>query len=355
MLREELTRLFPALTRLPPGCWAVGGAIRDLFLGRDPDDVDVACPDPEAAARSLHERVIRLGGEEHLRAYRVILGEREHFYDFAEIVGGSIEVDLARRDFTVNAMAVSLDDGSFLDPYGGRRDVEARLVRMVRPENFDDDPLRMLKAVRMAVKYGFTLDEATLEAIRQRAQRITEVARERVNTELGSILISPSLRRAIELLHRTGLDRPLGLRTLDVHTDEKVPLIGGYALLLEDPRAHAERWGGAALMDEVAAMQRLIDRHDRLALYDAGESLARRLPPVLRALGRDDRLDLPDFKMRALLTGEEIAALTGLEPGKELGRIKRALLEAQIRGEVTARDEAEAFVTSSASRPPHPR
>ena len=345
MLREQLTRLFPALTQLPPGCFVVGGAVRDLFLDREPDDVDVACPDPLAAARTVRERVIQLGTEENLRAYRVVLGE--HFYDFAEIVGGGIETDLARRDFTMNAMAVSLADGALLDPHGGRRDIEARLVRMVRPENFDDDPLRTLKAVRMAVKFEFEIDEATLDAIRARAHRITEVARERVNTELGSILVSPAFRKAVDLLHRTGLDEPLGFRTRAFHVD-KVPLVGAYALLLDDPRAHAERWGGGGLMDEVAAMQRLIDHHDRLALFDAGESLARRLPPVLRALGRDDQLDLPDFRMRALLTGDEIAALTGLKPGKELGRIKRALLEAQIRGEVKTRDEAERFVTASA-------
>ncbi|HEX2120293.1 MAG TPA: hypothetical protein VHL59_01505, partial [Thermoanaerobaculia bacterium] len=132
--RDTLTRLFPALSTLGPDCYVVGGAIRDLLLGRDPADVDVACLDPLAAARSLGGRLVRLGDEEHLSAYRVVLPE--HVYDFAALLDGSIDADLARRDFTVNAMAVDLAKDLLLDPHGGRADLDARLVRMVRAENF---------------------------------------------------------------------------------------------------------------------------------------------------------------------------------------------------------------------------
>ena len=331
--REELLSRFPALAKLGPDSWVVGGAIRDLHLGREPLDVDVACLDPLAAARSISSRVIRLGDEEHLSAYRVVLPS--HVYDFAELLDHRIDSDLARRDFTINAMAVNLDTGALLDPHGGRRDLQAKLVRMVDPSNFDDDPLRTLKAVRMAVKYDFDIDAATVEAIRKRAARILDVARERVTYELSVIFGAKRFRRAVDLLRATGLDAPLGLRTREFHADD-VSLAGAYALLVEEPPR------------EAAALRRLIDRHDRIALYDAGESIARQLPPVLRALGRDDALDWPDFATRSLLTGEEIAELTGLTPGKELGVRKRALLEAQIRGEVRTREEAEAFVRRGA-------
>ena len=106
MWRETLTRLFPALESLDRTCYVVGGAVRDLLLDHPPADVDVACNDPLAAARSLRSKVITLGNEEHLRAYRVVLGE--HVYDFAELLDHNIWADLARRDFTVNAMAVEL-------------------------------------------------------------------------------------------------------------------------------------------------------------------------------------------------------------------------------------------------------
>src|SRR5690242_19345440 len=101
-LRDDLLDLFPALAKLPGDAFIVGGAIRDLILGRDPADVDVACNDPLACAQAISPRVIRLG-KDHLTAYRIVLGE--HVYDFAPLLDNSIDRDLGRRDFTVNAMA----------------------------------------------------------------------------------------------------------------------------------------------------------------------------------------------------------------------------------------------------------
>ena len=333
--REELLRRFPALAQLPPGCYVVGGAIRDLLLGKEPLDADVACNDPLAAARVLGGRLVPLGADEHLRAYRVVLPE--HTYDFAELLEHDIDRDLARRDFTVNAMAVDLGSDALHDPHGGERDARARVVRMVDAANFDDDPLRMLRGVRLAVRGNFALDPATRDAIRARASQITRSARERITYELSLIFGANRFRRAVALLRETGLDAPLGLRTREFHADD-VSLDGAYALLADEPRGDA------------AVLQKLIDRHDRIALYDAGETIARQLPAILRALGRDDRLDWPDFAARALLSGEEIARIAGLSAGKELGALKRALLDAQIRNEVQTVEQAEAFVRHNASR-----
>jgi tRNA nucleotidyltransferase/poly(A) polymerase len=340
--REELTRRFPALAKVGHPAdnisYVVGGAIRDLLLGREPADADVACIDPLSAARAVRDKVIRLGDAEHLSAYRVVDGA--HVYDFAELLDHNIDADLARRDFTINAMAVHLGSGQLLDPHGGQRDIAARRVRMVDASNFDDDPLRALKGVRMAVRLGFSFDEATLEAIRLRAPRIVEMAAERVTYELSVIFSAGRLRSAVDLLQRTQLAEPLGLQPRDVHADD-VSLAGAYALLIDEPRAYAERWRWSAdLLRDVLTLQRLVETHDRISLYDAGEEVARQLSGVLRALGRDEPLDMPDFSVRPLLTGNEIAELTGMKPGQELGRIKRALLEAQIRGEVRTRDDA---------------
>lgn len=344
--RDELTRRFPKLAKLGPDCYVVGGAIRDLLLGRDPVDVDVACLDPLREAKKIRDRVIRLGDEEHLSAYRVV--DHDHVYDFAELLDHDLDADLARRDFTVNAVAVALADDALIDPHGGRRDVELRLVRMVRASNFDDDPLRTLKGVRMAVRYGFEIHEETLEAIRSRAPRIRDVATERVTYELSVIFSSGAFRRAIDLLDRTGLAAALGLKVVPAQADD-LSLAASYALLVDDPRAYGERWRWSeALVREVLTLQRLLNQHDRLSLYDAGETIARQLPPLLG----DEPLDWPDFAIRALLTGEEIASLTGLTPGKELGELKRKLVEAQVRGEVRTREEAEAFLSSQRLTPP---
>ena len=325
--RDALVRRFPALVRVSGDAYVVGGAIRDLLMGLEPADVDVACLDPLAAAKRIRSRVIRLGDQEHLSAYRVVDGE--HVYDFAEILDHDIDADLARRDFTIDAMAVHLQSGALLDPHGGQRDIAARLVRMVRPENFDDDPLRVLKGVRLAVKYSLQIEPATLEAMRSRAPRIVDIAAERVTYELSIILPSTTL------LFETGLADALGFRAT---TRQATTLAGAYALLVENPRQFAERWKWSdALLRDVLTLQRLMEHHDRVALYDAGEPLARELESILNT-----KLDLPDFTIRPLLRSDEL----GLPPGKALGRMKRALLEAQIRGEVKTREEAEKFVLS---------
>lgn len=337
--RDELLQRFPKLKRLPPGCVIVGGAIRDLLLGREPLDVDIAAPDAAAAAQAIRPRTIRLGKEE-LTAYRVV--DEDRIYDVAEIEH-DLDRDLARRDFTVNAMAIDLATGKLLDPHGGQRDVEQRLVRMVQAKNFDDDPLRLLKAVRMAVKYDFAIEEKTAEAIRSRAEKILDVAPERVTYELSIVLGSGKLRRAIALLRELGFASLALDLSRDFATDD-LSLAGAYALLVADPRTYAERWRWSAdLLREVLTLQRLVDAHDRIALYDAGESVAHQLPAVLRALGRDEAVDWPDFSIRALLSGEEL----GLPPGPELGARKRKLLEAQIRGEVRTREDALEWIRAS--------
>jgi tRNA nucleotidyltransferase/poly(A) polymerase len=339
-LRDDLFALFPRLNGLPPHSYVVGGAVRDLFLGAHPADVDVACLDPLACARTLGRKTIRLGQADHLSAWRVVDGP--HVYDFAEILDHDLDADLARRDFAINAMAVDLATGELHDPHGGRRDLDARIVRMVKPENFDDDPLRMLKSVRMAVRLGFDVDPQTIAAIAPRAARIRDVAAERVTYELGVIFSANAFRRALALLRETRLDAEIFGRSFDderFHVDD-VPLAAAFALLVDDPPSFAERWRWSSeLLREVVALQRLASDHTLIELYEAGESVARQLPPMLRALGHNDTVTMPDFSTRALLDGDAIARLTGAT-GPEIGAMKRRLIEAQLCGEVTTREEA---------------
>jgi tRNA nucleotidyltransferase/poly(A) polymerase len=347
-MRDRLLRRFPHLSKLPPaGVYVVGGAVRDLLLSLDPADADLACVDALACAHHLGRKVITLG-KDHLSAYRVVDGE--HVYDFAPLLDGSIDRDLARRDFTINAMAVDLASGALLDPFDGRGDLRRRLVRMVTPKNFDDDPLRLLKAIRMAIRYEFDIDKATLEAIRERAPSVTSVAAERLGTELEMIFGSAAFRRALELLHDTALDVPLFGEPLDrglYHSDD-LELAAAFALIVRDVHTTAERfrWSDALLRD-VATLQRLLDHHSLFDLYDAGHDLAQQVPVMLRALGRDDRIEMPDFSTKALLTGDEIAQILGERPGPKIGQRKRELLEAQLRGDVRTREEAEEWLEVS--------
>jgi len=340
MLRDALLKRFPELATLPPHTEAVGGAVRDVLLHVMPLDVDVECDDPQRCASALG-KVITLGRGD-LTVYRVVVNDR--VYDFSR------KTDLRRRDFTINAIAVNLTSGDVRDPFDGQRDIERRLVRMIHARNLEDDPLRMLRGPRLAVRFDFTIDEDTTTAIRRRAARVVRVAAERVTYELHAIFSAGKFRRALRLMNETALDEPLFGYEVDAsrfHADD-VSLAGAYALLLRDPRKFAERWRWSdALLHEVLTLQELLHHANVIALYDAGEKIARQLPPLLRAIGRSDMPTMPLFTTKALLNGREIASLTKLEPGPQLGAVKRALLVAQLRGDVRTRAEAEQFVTSS--------
>jgi tRNA nucleotidyltransferase/poly(A) polymerase len=337
MLLNALLWRFPELRELPPHAEAVGGAVRDMLIDVMPVDVDVECDDPQACASALG-KVIMLGRGE-LTVYRVVVNER--VYDFSR------RTDLRRRDFTINAIAIDLTTGELRDPFEGQADIGRRRIKMIEAQNFDDDPLRMLRGVRLAVRFDFTMDDATIAAIRRRAGRIMTVAAERVTYELHAIFSAGKFRKALRLLNETALDEPLFGFQVDAarfHADD-VSLAGAYAVLTRNPKQFAERWKWSdALLREVTTLQRLLRDANVIALYDAGEKIATQLPPLLRAVGRNDTPAMPSFEMKPLLNGDEIASLTRIEPGPQLGAAKRALLEAQLRGEVHTRNDAERFL-----------
>src|SRR6266550_7928103 len=164
--------------------WIVGGAIRDELLGRPIVDLDVALAEPERAAR----RFARNSGgapfplSERHGAWRVAL-EGGRTVDFTPFTG-TIEEDLATRDFTINAIAVPLAGGEAVDPFAGRADLDARLIRVVSPSVFTDDPLRLMRAVRLEDELGFGLEPETERLVREHAALVTEPARERTLAEL---------------------------------------------------------------------------------------------------------------------------------------------------------------------------
>ena len=185
--------------------WVVGGSVRDELLGRKVVDTDVACAEPEPAARR-YARLARGAvfplSERH-GAWRVAFRDGTTV-DFTPL-RGTIEDDLATRDFTVNAMARALGSAELVDPLGGVEDLEARRLRAVSPRVFEDDPLRLLRAVRLEDELGFRLDAGTEELVRSAAAQAGEPAGERILAELERL--SPAgFRRAGEL----GLLAPLG-------------------------------------------------------------------------------------------------------------------------------------------------
>ncbi|HET7875787.1 MAG TPA: HD domain-containing protein [Methylomirabilota bacterium] len=219
---------FPVLRRaageLGIRAWAVGGYVRDTLLGRPHPDLDVVVEGPRAL--EMASRFAELVGARRPALFprfgtaQVTWGER--LVEFAstraesylphsrkpEVQPATIEEDVQRRDFTVNALLMDFD-GRVIDLIGGRRDLERRLLRTPRPAEltFSDDPLRMLRAIRFAAELGFELEPSLLPTMRRLRERARPpvLSVERIADELRKMLRSERPRRALELLDAGGL------------------------------------------------------------------------------------------------------------------------------------------------------
>jgi poly(A) polymerase len=188
--------------------WLVGGAVRDRALGRPAGDFDVVIDgDPGEAAGAIARAARDAGGgaacfalSECFGAWRVV--ERGHAWqvDVERLRGGSLEHDLALRDFTVNAVAEPLEGGAPLDPLGGLEDLRMGRLRLAGPRAFEDDPLRVLRLIRVAVELGLEPEPDAIAAARQQAGRLAEVSPERVFVELRRVLACDRALRGIEML-----------------------------------------------------------------------------------------------------------------------------------------------------------
>jgi poly(A) polymerase len=289
--------------------WIVGGALRDELLGRPVRDVDVAVAgDPEPAARALAAEVrgpvFRLS--EAFGAWRVIDRRGGRVWDFAPLQGESIEEDLARRDFTVNAMARSRGGGELIDPLGGRADIEARVLRVLGPTAYERDPLRPLRLARFAAELGFAPEPETERLTAAAAPGVAEAAGERIFGELRRLVISDGVLAGLELADRLGLLRAVlpelaelhdveqsGYHHLDVydHTLEvlarQIELEGRLNELFgADEAGRLERLLAEPLADELTRAQAL--RFGAL-LHDVGKPATREVLPNGRVtfLGHD--------------------------------------------------------------------
>jgi poly(A) polymerase len=190
------------------GAWIVGGAVRDAVAGREVADLDLAVAgDPGAAARAvaaeIGEHAFELSAE--FRTWRIASGERGWQVDVTSLRGGEIEADLALRDFTVGAVAVPLAGGAPIDPFGGLDDLERGVLRAVAETSFDQDPLRLLRAARLAAELRLEIDPGTVALARSSAWRAAEPAGERQLTELRQLLGGAEPLRGLKLLSELGL------------------------------------------------------------------------------------------------------------------------------------------------------
>jgi tRNA nucleotidyltransferase (CCA-adding enzyme) len=316
-----MDRLLGALDGLPP-TYLVGGAVRDLLRGAQAVDLDLAVEgDARSVARALAER---LGGgtREHERFGTAtvrapdlrfdLVATRTETYDepgaLPRVAEAPLAEDLRRRDFTINAMAIGLagdDLGHLYDPHGGRRDLDAGLVRVLHSGSFFDDPTRLLRAVRYETRLGFGMDEDTERTARAAVAEdaLSTVSGARVRNELMDLLAEHEAPAAVERMHDLGLDRALDT-ALDVDPELVASASLGAAAIGAD-RALASlaalvAEAPDALDDWLDSLQ--LEARDRIAVARAARAAAE-IVTLLR-----ERERMPS-ELRDLLAGEPPEAL----------------------------------------------
>jgi poly(A) polymerase len=211
--RPFLRRLLAFAAQRGVELYVVGGTLRDICLGRPTQDVDLVMKGDVMG--------FAMGFANHLGAAYVpmdakrgearVVYRRRHVIDFARLEGDTIIEDLGRRDFTINAMACPLGTlmahatPELIDPHRGWHDMQARVVRMVSGATFREDPLRLLRAFRLAATLDLTIAPTTLTAMMPAMSRLVEVAAERINSELLKLFVAPNSAPHVIAMARLGL------------------------------------------------------------------------------------------------------------------------------------------------------
>lgn len=231
--------------------YLVGGCVRDMLLGLRPQDWDVctsALPEqveeifPGSVTTGKKHGTVTAAINSHwveVTTFRSEGAYSDHRRPDMVSFVGDLTTDLSRRDFTMNAIALA-PDGLMADPFHGAEDIERRIIRCVgEPERrFEEDALRMFRALRFSAKLGFTIEPMTLAAIRSKASLAASTAAERVRAEVDKILLSPAPDRVFSLMELGLLDRYLSKRPENREPFEKLALL---------PKRSLERWAGLCL------------------------------------------------------------------------------------------------------------
>jgi poly(A) polymerase len=219
-------KIAKAATKLQVPCYLIGGFVRDTIIGRNTKDIDIVCiGDGIALAHVVAEQFhpkptvnfFKTFGTAQIKIQDLeieFVGARKESYTYdsrkPQVQAGSLEDDQDRRDFTINALAISLNAANFgelIDPFNGLKDIEQKIIKtpLAPAQTFSDDPLRMMRAIRFATQLDFNIEENTLAAIGENKERIKIVSGERIADELNKILMCKKPSIGFDLLYKTGL------------------------------------------------------------------------------------------------------------------------------------------------------
>ena len=383
------------------GCEAylVGGVVRDLALGRESRDMDLTVVgDASRFAEQLAERLEgKVVGRSQFLTYKISLGEavldvataRRETYErpgaLPSVSPGTLQDDLARRDFSINAMAVALDGETFdgpIDPFNGRDDLRAGLVRVLHPESFIDDATRIIRAVRYATRLGFRIEPGTREALLRGLRHLDDISADRLRQEFELMLGEANLAAIVEsalglgvlkAVHPSLEPDPVGLnaiRRLDDEPPSEERGLVAISLLASggtesDITSLALRLNLGSRWRTVIQDARRLDGvvgslarsqpanselYEKLAIYDGAAIRSVMLASEDAVAAETLALFLNELsRVETELRGEDILAM-GVEQGPAVGELLRELKAARLDGAVTDRSGEERFVRELIAR-----
>ena len=384
---------------LPTPAYLVGGWVRDRLLNRQGKylDLDFVLPEKavetaQAIARKYKAGFVVLDADRQIA--RVVF--KNGTADFAQQMGSSLEADLGRRDFCMNAIAIECHqiENDFIDPFDGIGDLEAKRIRMVAPENLADDPLRILRGYRQAAQLGFEIEDLTRQVLIKFAPRLKSIAAERVRSELGYLLsISNGSQWMIAAISDRILDAWLPPQQLNLDRFTKIEsaistllskypslqlffnkqLSGDrYALVIVKLAALTssatalellglsrveQRWlvgilrylpqfitllDSASLKDQYKFFQPTLEFFPAIAaLALASDYDFKAIATWLeRWLNPDDAIAYPP----SLITGDDLRQDLGIAPSPKIGELLESVKIAQVEGKIQTKEEAIAFI-----------
>ncbi len=386
-LPSEFQEALPVLEKIKAAgfeAYFVGGSVRDALLNRPIHDVDIATSSYPQETKAIFERTVDIGIEhgtvlvlENGREYEVTTFRTEDVYvDFRRPKSvsfvRSLEEDLKRRDFTVNAFALA-KDAQVIDLFDGLKDLEAQVLRAVgkAQERFSEDALRIMRGLRFAASLDFAIEDQTFVAMKTYAPLLEKISVERSFIEFDKLLTAPHWKKGLEALieiqaydYLPDLSKTeVGLRSLLTDfkddflfkTSEQAWTALCLSLNIKDCRSFLKKWKTSShfqktVSDLVAIYRlRMNQGHDKQSIYRYGKELAQLAENLRQGQGKAvdfDRIDHLDasllihHKKDIVVNGGILISQLGLKPGPALGEILDQIETAIVEGDLANEKEA---------------
>ena len=394
--RQAAIEVIKQLSRSGFQALLAGGCVRDMLLRRPASDYDVATNAQPDDVIKLFKRTLKVGAkfgvvivllegiQVEVATFRTETGYADGRHP-SVVEFACAEEDASRRDFTINGMFYDVLKEKVIDYVGGRADLEKKLVRTIgKPkERFDEDYLRILRAVRFSTQLGFAIEPATWSAIRRNAKKITEISGERIAIELEAILVNPNRSIGTSMLAKSGLAKTVFPGFTKKYAECAISVLGRLRRKVDFALAMASLFAGcptefALKKCQILKLSRSLSKHikfllsNRGRLLNEGMSLAElkiilaepyfwdlyELQRAIQKAEPDGRAglaaltrlrkrikDLGDVELRPkpLLNGHNLIRL-GVAPGPVLGQLAEEMYIAQLEGKVQTVEQARQWV-----------